>query len=131
MHKDYIKEKMYDKDAFSQWLGIEIIHIKNDDCKLKMIVRKDMLNGFGIAHGGITYAFADSALAFVSNALGNQAVSIETSISHTKKVVVNDILTTTSYLINKSKKFAIYSIEIHNQKMTLVASFKGTVYYLD
>lgn len=44
-----------------------------------------MLNGFYIAHGGITYSLADSALAFASNAHNNKAVSVETNISHVKK----------------------------------------------
>ena len=43
-----IVNKMFDKDAFSQWLGIEIIEVKDGHCKLKMAVRKEMLNGFHI-----------------------------------------------------------------------------------
>ncbi len=57
-----IVNKMFDKDAFSQWLGIEIIEVKDGYCELKMTVRKEMLNGFQIAHGGIAYSLADSAL---------------------------------------------------------------------
>ena len=51
-----------------------------------MTVRDEMTNGFNIAHGGITYSLADSALAFAANTYNIQSISIETSISHTKKV---------------------------------------------
>ena len=87
-----------------------------------------MTNGFKIAHGGITYSLADSCLAFAANADGIQAVSIETSISHTKKVTSGDILTATSKQINKSSKTALYYITIINQNNQEVAHFKGTVF---
>ena len=80
-----VVNKMINGDAFSQWLGIEILEINKGYCKLKMTIRKEMTNGFDIAHGGISYSLADSALAFAANSYGIQCLSIETSISHTKK----------------------------------------------
>ncbi|MFT6335374.1 MAG: acyl-CoA thioesterase [Halioglobus sp.] len=127
--KDIVSTQMYDNDAFSKWLGIELIHIEHGNCEIKLTVREEMLNGFGIAHGGITYSLADSAFAFATNSIGHQAVSIETSISHTSKVVEGDILTAKTFLINKTRKFAIYHVDITNQEDKGVASFKGTVYY--
>lgn len=127
--KDIVSTQMYDKDAFSKWLGIELISVQHGDCEIKLIVRKEMLNGFGIAHGGITYSLADSAFAFATNSIGYQAVSIETSISHTAKVVEGDTLIAKSILISKTRKFAIYHVDITNQDEKRVASFKGTVYY--
>ena len=121
-------EKMINGDAFSNWLGIEILEITNSFCRLKLKVREEMTNGFKIAHGGITYSLADSCLAFAANADGLQAVSIETSISHTKKVTSGDKLTATSKQINKSSKTALYYITIINQNNQEVAHFKGTVF---
>ena len=123
-----VVDKMISGDAFSQWLGIEILEITEGFCKLKMTVRDEMTNGFNIAHGGIAYSLADSCLAFAANADGIQAVSIETSISHTKKVANGDILTATSKEMNKSNKTALYYITITNQDNLEVAHFKGTVY---
>src|SRR3982750_2317400 len=88
-----VVSKMYDSDWFSQWLGIERVKVEPGSCVLKMKVRKEMLNGFGIAHGGITYSLADSALAFASNSHGRMSVSVETSISHTEAVKEGDELT--------------------------------------
>lgn len=127
--KDIVSTQMYENDAFSKWLGIELVNIDHGNCKIRLTVRKEMLNGFGIAHGGITYSLADSAFAFATNSIGHQAVSIETSISHTSKVVEGDILTAKTKLVNKTRKFAIYHVDINNQDDKLVASFKGTVYY--
>ena len=123
-----IVNKMINEDAFSKWLGIKVLEINEGNCILKMTVRDEMTNGFNIAHGGITYSLADSALAFAANTYNIQSMSIETSISHTKKVQSGDILKATTKEINKSKKTSIYYITITNQDNIEVAHFKGTVY---
>jgi len=123
-----VVDKMINGDAFSKWLGIEVLEITANFCRLKLKIREEMTNGFKIAHGGITYSLADSCLAFAANADGLQAVSIETSISHTKKVTSDDTLTATSKQINKSSKTALYYITITNQNNQEVAHFKGTVF---
>ena len=123
-----VVDKMISGDDFSKWLSIEVLEITSSFCKLKLKVREEMTNGFKIAHGGITYSLADSCLAFAANADGLQAVTIETSISHTKKVISDDTLTATSKQINKSSKTALYYITITNQNNKEVAHFKGTVF---
>ena len=119
---------MMNGDAFSQWLGIEVLEIAEGYCKIQMKVRDEMTNGFNIAHGGISYSLADSCLAFAANSDGIQSLSIETSISHTKKVESGDILTATSQGINNTNKTAMYNISITNQDNIEIAIFKGTVY---
>lgn len=121
-------DQMYNNDAFSQWLGIERIEDAPGRSVLRIIVRKEMLNGFGIAHGGITYSLADSALAFASNSHGRKAVSIETSISHTESVKEGDILTAIAEETDLRNKIAVYHITVANQDGKKVALFKGMVY---
>ena len=123
-----IVDTMYQNDAFSQWLGIKIVEVKDGYCKLNMTVRKEMLNGFQIAHGGIAYSLADSALAFASNSHGRKSLSVETSISHTVSVKEGDSLIAVSNKISLSPKIGIYLISIKNQNEQEVALFKGTAY---
>jgi acyl-CoA thioesterase len=123
-----VVDTMFDKDWFSQWLGIERIKVKPGHCILKMKIRKEMLNGFAIAHGGITYSLADSALAFASNSHGRKSVSIETSISHLVSMKEGDTLTAEAKEISVSNKIGIYHINITDQEGKTVALFKGTVY---
>ena len=122
------QEQMLANDTMSQWLGIEMIEIAKGRCKLRMQVRSDMLNGFKIGHGGITYSFADSALAFASNSHGPKAVSIETSISHVKPVLENDLLYAEAAELSRNHKIGVYQVEVINQNEEVVALFKGTVY---
>lgn len=123
-----VVDTMYNGDAFSQWLGIERLEERPGYCKLKMTIRPEMTNGFKIAHGGISYSLADSALAFASNGHGTQAVSLETSISHTKPVNNGDTLWAVAEEKNLSRKTGLYEVRITNQNKELVALFKGTVY---
>jgi acyl-CoA thioesterase len=123
-----IVDAMMSKDYFSQWLGIERLEEREGFCKLRMTVRREMCNGFEIAHGGISYSFADSALAFASNSHGRHAISIETSISHLKPLRTGDIITATAEEKSRSNKIAIYDVRVEKENGELVALFKGTVF---
>lgn len=124
-----IVNKMMSTDAMSQWLGIEVLETDIDYCKLKMQVTCDMVNGFDIAHGGITYSLADSCVAFSANSNGFVAVSVESSISHLQKIRVNDQLIAESQLIAKNAKMGTYQVMIINQNNDKVAHFKGVMYF--
>ena len=123
-----VVSKMFDADWFSQWLGIERLEVKQGRCVLRMTIRKEMLNGFAIAHGGITYSLADSALAFASNSHGRMSVSVETSISHTESLKEGDVIIATAEEMSLSNKVAVYHVIVTNQNNKVVALFKGTVY---
>jgi acyl-CoA thioesterase len=125
-----IVETMYREDLFSQWLGIRILEDGPGISKLEMTVRQEMVNGFGVAHGAITFALADSALAFASNAHGRKAMSIETSINHLKPVMAGDLLTATTEETSHGHKLGVYHIRV-TRGQDLVATFKGVVYRKD
>ena len=123
-----IVEKMMSKDAFSKWLGIELVVIEEGYAKIKLTVRDEMLNGFGIAHGGISYSLADSALAFAGNSHGQRAVSTNTTITHFVEVKTGDVLTATTTEYNKGERIAHYLVNITNQNDENVAALSGSVY---
>ncbi len=123
-----IIESLLQKDLFSQWLGIEVVETNLGYCKLKMTIRPDMCNGFMIAHGGITYSLADSALAFASNSHGRQTLSIETSISHIKALYAGDVLTAIATEKSLTYRIGVYEVVISTESGELAALFKGTVY---
>ena len=119
---------MIENDNFSKWLGIEVIHQTPGSSILKMSVRKEMLNGFHILHGGISYALADSALAFASNCHGRKSVSLETSISYIESWTEADVLTAEAKEVSLSDKIGIYHVKVKSQHQKTIALFKGTVY---
>jgi len=123
-----IVDAMMEKDHFSQWLGIVRLEEREGYCRLQMTVRPEMCNGFGIAHGGIAYSLADSALAFASNSRGRHALSVETSISHIRPLQAEDGIIATAEEKSLGNTMAIYEVRIESGDGELVALFKGTVY---
>lgn len=115
-------------DAFSRWLGIDVVDIKPGFAKLKMEVRQEMVNGFNVSHGGIAFSLADSALAFASNSYGRVAVAMENNISFMKKIVAGDTITAETDELNIGRRIGVYNISITNQKNEQVGLFRGTVF---
>lgn len=123
-----VVNQMMKSDLFSQWLGIAILYINEGYCKTKMIVRKEMVNGLGIAHGGIAFSLADSTFAFACNNRNNLSVALDTSINFLKPVLVNDVLTAESKEIHNGQSTGLYQITITNQHNHIVGLFKGTCF---
>lgn len=119
---------MMQQDRFSQWLGIEVLEVKEGFSKIKMTVREEMVNGFGIVHGGITFSLADSAFAFACNNRNQLSVALDTSINFIKPVQVGDELTAVAKEVHNGKSTGLYQIEIINQHNHLIAQFKGLCY---
>lgn len=122
---------MMQHDLFSQWLGIEVLEVTEGRCKIKMTIRPEMVNGFGIIHGGIAFSLADSAFAFACNNRNVLSVALDTSINFIKPVHVGDVLTAEASELHNGKSTGLYHINIYNQKDHLVAQFKGLCYRTD
>ena len=120
--------QMLKDDLFSQWLGIEVIEITEGYSKIKMTVRKEMMNGLGIVHGGIAFSLADSAFAFACNNRNVLSVALDTSINFLKPVQVGDILVAEAKELHNGKSTGLYQVSISNQQQHLVALFKGTCF---
>lgn len=123
-----VVQHMLQHDRFSQWLGISVIEITEGYSKIKMTVREEMLNGFGIVHGGIAFSLADSAFAFACNNRNNLSVALDTSINFIKPVHPGDELIAEAKELHNGRSTGLYHISIYNQNDHLVAQFKGTCY---
>ena len=130
--KDSLAEKedvqMMKADLFSQWLGIEVIEIKEGYSKIKMLVRDEMINGFGVVHGGIAFSLSDSAFAFACNNRNNLSMALDTSINFTKTIKPGDVLTAEANELHNGKSTGLYVITVTNQLNQQVALFKGTCF---
>ena len=120
--------KMMQDDLFSQWLGIEVLEVAEGYSKLKMTLRPEMINGFGLIHGGIAFSLADSAFAFACNNRNNLSVALDTSITFTKATQPGDVLTAEARELHNGRSTGLYLITITNQASEQVALFKGTCF---
>lgn len=123
-----VLERMLAKDAFSRHLGLEVDEVREGYCRLHFRIREDMMNGFDILHGGVSYAAADSAFAFACNSHGRLSVALSTSMEYLEPGRVGDIFTVEAKEEGLKNKVGVYGIRITNQEGVLVALFKGTCY---
>lgn len=119
---------MLEKDALSRWLGIEVVEVGPRFAICRMRVRADMLNGFGVCHGGVTFALADSAFAFASNTEGRVAVSVENSMTYPAPVHEGDLLIAVAQEEAESRKLGYYRVVVRREDDTVAGLFRGTVY---
>jgi acyl-CoA thioesterase len=120
---------MMRNDAFSQWLGIEILEIGEGYCKLTMQVRPEMTNGFGIAHGGICFSLADTCLAFAANSYGKLSLTLSADIAWPEPVGAGDVIFAESRELVISEKSAAYDVTIwKDERRKPLALFRGMVH---
>jgi acyl-CoA thioesterase len=125
---EQVVDGMLAKDEFSRWLGVDVLQLRPAFCVCRMLVRPEMLNGFGVAHGGIVFSLADSAFAFACNTQGRIAMSIENSITYPASVHAGDLLTAVAEEEGATNRLGFFRVKVTNQRDETVALFRGTVY---
>jgi len=123
-----VVSKMMDHDLFSQWMQLKVLDVQEGYSKVQMLVREEMVNGFGIVHGGLPFSLADSAFAFACNNRNNLSVALDVTITFTKAVHVGDLLTAEAKEVHNGRSTGVYLVTITNQKNEQVALFKGTCF---
>lgn len=123
-----VVDHMMENDYFSQWMGVEVLEVREGYSKIKMTIRKEMVNGFGIVHGGIPFSLADSAFAFACNNRNNLSVALDVTITFTKAVNIGDVLIAEAKEFHNGRSTGVYLITVTNQKDEQVALFKGTCF---
>ena len=119
---------MMGRDLFSRWLGITVVDVRPRTATVRATVRPEMVNGFGVAHGAIAIAVADSAFAFACNTHGKVTMSIENSITYPMAIAPGDVLTAVAESEGESNRLGYYRVVVRNQKDDVVALFRGTAY---
>lgn len=133
--KDQFAKRIVDHlmkaDSFSRWMNVQVVEIKDGYAKLSLTIKEEMLNGFGIVHGGIIFSLADSAFAFACNSNGKLTLALDVNISFLKSAKKDETLIAIAEKINSTRKTGLYLVKILNQQNELVALFKGTSYKTD
>lgn len=115
---------MWERDAASQGLGMEILDVGPGTAKLAMVIKPDMVNGHGTAHGGYIYTLADSAFAFACNSYNERAVAAHCSISYLKPGKLGKRLIASAREVSRAGRSGIYDVEI-SQDNEVIAHFRG------
>lgn len=116
---------MYENDACSRALGLEIVEVRAGYARLRMAVREDFLNGHQICHGGLIFTLADSSFAFACNSRNVNTVASGCSIEFLRPVHGGDVLTAEAVEQTLNGRTGIYDIRVTNRAGDTVAMFRG------
>ncbi|MBB5501115.1 hydroxyphenylacetyl-CoA thioesterase PaaI [Paraburkholderia sp. MM5384-R2] len=116
---------MYENDACSRALGLEILEVRPGYARLRMAVRDDFLNGHQICHGGLIFTLADSTFAFACNTYNINTVAAGCSIEYLRPVYGGDMLSAEAVEQTSSGRTGIYDIRVTNRAGETVAMFRG------
>ncbi len=122
------RDAMWDDDHASQGLGMEVLAIGPGSATLSMKVRRDMLNGHELCHGGLIATLADSTFAFACNAYNELTVASGFDINLLAAARLGDVLTATASEVSKAGRTGVYDIQVRNQHGDAIAAFRGRSY---
>ena len=118
-------------DPFVRSLGIKCIDGGPGRAAVRMRVKPAHLSFNGTCHGGVIFALADTAFGLASNSYGKVAAGIDTHMTYQTAVKCDDVLTATASEVSRTRRIAVYRVDVARADAALVATFTGTVYILD
>jgi len=105
--------------------GIRIEQARADCARLSMVVRADMLNSHGIAHGGMIFALADTAFAYVCNGANHASVAAQASIVFLDKVSEGETLIAEATEVAREGRAGVTRVAVRTVDGRAIAEFTG------
>ena len=123
-----IAQAMLAADRASASLGMELVEIREGYCRMSMLVRDDMVNGLGICHGGLIFAFGDTTFAFACNSRNVRTVALNCTINFLNAASVGTRLFAEACEKSLKGRTGLYDVAISDEHGRLIAEFRGTSY---
>jgi acyl-CoA thioesterase len=140
-----VTHPILENDYASEWMGIEVLALTDGHATIRMTLRQEMLNGFGMAHGGMIFAFADTAFALACNPVnpgpgdeGSITVAAGVDINFLKPAYRGQVVTAVADRRSSAGRSGLYDIQIFaadaaqhqspldaGQPGELIAEFRG------
>lgn len=116
------------EDNFVSWMGVELTIAEPGHVEIRMSVRDDHLNFMGWAHGGVLFAFADTAFGLASNSHDRESVGVDAHIAYLSGVRVGDVLAATATEVSRTKRKGVYRVDVmRTNDSKPIVTFTGTV----
>lgn len=116
---------MLQNDRASAMLGMTIDVDEPGHAVVTMRVRRDMLNGFAITHGGVVFALADTAFALACNEDEAVTVAAGADVSFLKATTEGQLLTASARRRFRRGRTGLYDVTVTDETGEVVAEFRG------
>jgi len=120
-----VRDAMWADDHACQALGMRVTAVSPGAATVEMAVRRDMLNGHEICHGGLIATLADSAFAYACNAYDELTVASGFAIDLIAPARLGDTLSARCTEVSKAGRTGVYDTEVVNQRGERIAVFRG------
>lgn len=128
---DAVAQRMWSRDHASQALGMRLERVAPGQAELSMTVRRDMVNGHAICHGGFVFTLADSTFAYACNSYNANTVAQGCAIDYLGPAREGDVLRAVGRERHRTGRTGVYDIEVTNQRGETVALFRGKSYRIE
>lgn len=125
-----VRDGMFRTDAAAQALGLRITAVSPGHASVVMTVRADMLNGFGICHGGLIATLADTAFAYACNSYNELTVASGFDVDLLAPAHQGDELLASAAVVSQAGRMGLYDVDVRNRSGERVAVFRGRSYRL-
>jgi acyl-CoA thioesterase len=122
---DRVAHAMFAEEGTGPAWGIVIEEARHRHARVSMVVRKDMLNGHGIAHGGMIFALADSAFAYVCNGGNHASVAAQASVVFLDKAVEGETLIAEAKEVAREGRAGVTHVSVRTAEGRAIAEFTG------
>lgn len=116
-------------DRASAWLGVVVEASETDYARISMTLRDEMMNGFGMAHGGMVFAFADSCFALACNDPHGDGSTITVAsgvdVNFLASSYAGQTLTAEGRKVASAGRSGVYDIIVTGDDGAVVAAFRG------
>lgn len=117
-------DEMWSADRASQSLGMQVVSVSPGMATLRMTVRDDMVNGWGICHGGFITAVADSAFAVACNTRGVVTVAASIDVTFLEPARLGDELVATARETVLRGRNGVYDVDVARDG-EVIATLRG------
>lgn len=119
-------DAMWAGDAASRMLGMSIVSVGAGSATVSMTVREDMINGWGLCHGGLVASLADSAFAVACNSHGTVTVASGFDVTLLESARLGDVLVATAVERALRGRSGLYDVTVtRSSDATVIAEFRG------
>jgi acyl-CoA thioesterase len=122
---DAVARHMFASEGTGPAWGFKIEEARGDYARVSMVVRADMLNGHGYAHGGMIFALADSAFAYVCNGANHASMAAQASIVFLDKVAEGETLIAEATEVAREGRAGVTRVAVTAGDGRKIAEFTG------
>lgn len=115
---------------FTKYLGVDIVSIDKANVCVRLIIKHEHTNVYGIAHGGVIMSLCDMAMGAACLSVGKKVVTLDFNINILKSIDMKDVAIVKGTIIHNGKSTIVAECEVFNKDNKLCAKSRGTFFVI-